>query len=109
MKKKKLGSKHGCFQCGCKFYDLKRSKPVCPKCGVEQTETKKKTSGKNVKQAVLEASPPVSVSSDRSRKRKRKDDSWEENDDMYDDDTGGKEKKETLEDGLTLVEEEDMP
>ncbi len=33
MAKKKLGEKYVCYQCGCKFYDLSRPQPICPKCG----------------------------------------------------------------------------
>jgi uncharacterized protein (TIGR02300 family) len=32
-----LGTKHTCFKCSTKFYDLK--KPVCPKCGADQRES----------------------------------------------------------------------
>ena len=42
MAKKKLGNKHVCYQCNCKFYDLSRPKPICPKCGADQTEAPKK-------------------------------------------------------------------
>lgn len=33
-----LGNKYTCFQCGSKFYDLKKTVPVCPKCGADQRE-----------------------------------------------------------------------
>jgi uncharacterized protein (TIGR02300 family) len=33
-----LGQKHECFRCGQKFYDLKRSPVLCPKCGADQKE-----------------------------------------------------------------------
>ena len=33
-----LGQKHECFHCGQKFYDLKRSPVLCPKCGADQRE-----------------------------------------------------------------------
>ncbi len=38
MDEMRLGGKYVCFQCGCKFYDLKKAQPVCPKCGVNQNE-----------------------------------------------------------------------
>ena len=35
MPAKDLGVKHTCWKCGTKFYDLKKSDPVCPKCGAD--------------------------------------------------------------------------
>ena len=35
---KKWGKKFICFKCGCKFYDLNKPRPVCPKCGADQSE-----------------------------------------------------------------------
>ena len=29
----KWGTKHACATCGCKFYDMNRPQPACPKCG----------------------------------------------------------------------------
>ncbi len=31
-----IGSKRVCVSCATRFYDLARTPPVCPKCGVEQ-------------------------------------------------------------------------
>jgi uncharacterized protein (TIGR02300 family) len=39
MPAKDLGSKHSCFKCSTKFYDLKKPVPVCPKCGADQRES----------------------------------------------------------------------
>ncbi|HSD21776.1 MAG TPA: TIGR02300 family protein [Anaeromyxobacter sp.] len=36
MPAKDLGTKHTCFKCGAKFYDLKKPEPLCPKCGADQ-------------------------------------------------------------------------
>jgi uncharacterized protein (TIGR02300 family) len=36
-----LGNKHVCNHCGCKFYDLDKAKPICPKCGASQEENQK--------------------------------------------------------------------
>jgi uncharacterized protein (TIGR02300 family) len=36
MPAKDLGTKHTCFKCQTKFYDLKKSEPICPKCGADQ-------------------------------------------------------------------------
>ncbi|HEU4385481.1 MAG TPA: FYDLN acid domain-containing protein [Anaeromyxobacteraceae bacterium] len=38
MPGKDLGTKHTCFKCGTRFYDLKKPAPVCPKCGTDQRE-----------------------------------------------------------------------
>lgn len=38
MDEKSLGVKYLCFQCDCKFYDLKKAQPLCPKCGANQNE-----------------------------------------------------------------------
>jgi uncharacterized protein (TIGR02300 family) len=39
MPAKDLGSKHTCFKCSTRFYDLKKNVPVCPKCGADQRES----------------------------------------------------------------------
>lgn len=33
-----LGSKHLCYKCSSKFYDLKKPKALCPKCGADQAD-----------------------------------------------------------------------
>lgn len=33
-----LGAKFTCFKCQCKFYDLGRPEPLCPRCGADQRE-----------------------------------------------------------------------
>ena len=39
MAAKDLGTKHTCFKCGTKFYDMKKPAPICPKCGADQRES----------------------------------------------------------------------
>ena len=39
MPGKDLGTKHTCFKCGTRFYDLKKPAPTCPKCGADQRES----------------------------------------------------------------------
>jgi uncharacterized protein (TIGR02300 family) len=39
MPGKDLGTKHACFKCSTKFYDMKKPVPVCPKCGADQRES----------------------------------------------------------------------
>ena len=38
MPELKLGTKHECFSCGTKFYDLGKSEAICPKCGANQKD-----------------------------------------------------------------------
>jgi len=38
MPEVKLGTKHVCYSCGTRFYDLGRGKPICPKCGANQAD-----------------------------------------------------------------------
>ncbi len=35
MASKDLGSKHTCWKCGTRFYDLRKPAPICPKCGAD--------------------------------------------------------------------------
>ena len=39
MPAKDLGTKHVCFKCGAKFYDLKKPEALCPKCGADQRQS----------------------------------------------------------------------
>ncbi|HHW96270.1 MAG: FYDLN acid domain-containing protein [Myxococcota bacterium] len=39
--KEKFGERQVCFACGCKFYDMKRHPPTCPKCGVDVSKPPK--------------------------------------------------------------------
>jgi uncharacterized protein (TIGR02300 family) len=39
MAAKDLGTKHVCFKCGTRFYDLKKPEPICPKCGADQRQS----------------------------------------------------------------------
>ena len=38
MAKPEWGKRYACFSCGCKFYDLNRPEPLCPRCGADQRE-----------------------------------------------------------------------
>lgn len=61
MPAKDLGTKHTCFKCGTRFYDLKKPAPVCPKCGANQRESPalKPPSAAERKRATPKPSPPV--------------------------------------------------
>jgi uncharacterized protein (TIGR02300 family) len=56
MPELKLGTKHTCYNCSTKFYDLGKNETICPKCGADQ---------KNASQA---ESPAASQASRRRRK-----------------------------------------
>jgi hypothetical protein len=36
-----LGTKHECYNCGAKFYDMGRPAPICPKCAANQKDAKR--------------------------------------------------------------------
>lgn len=54
----KYGTKHTCFACGGKFYDLNRAVAICPKCGADQANAPKVAPVK-VKAAAAAAAAPV--------------------------------------------------
>ena len=33
-----LGNRHECFKCEAKFYDLGKTKAICPSCGTNQAD-----------------------------------------------------------------------
>jgi uncharacterized protein (TIGR02300 family) len=39
--KERFGERHTCFACGCKFYDMHRNPPTCPKCGTDASRPPK--------------------------------------------------------------------
>ena len=51
-----LGSKHECYNCGTRFYDLGKPESICPKCGANQ------------KDAASNESPAVTQAARRKRK-----------------------------------------
>jgi len=63
MPAKDLGTKHVCFKCGSKFYDLKKPDPICPKCGADQREATSKPEGRRSRLSavpkIIEAVEPV--------------------------------------------------
>jgi uncharacterized protein (TIGR02300 family) len=60
MPAKDLGTKHVCYKCGSKFYDLGKPAPICPKCGTDQRESPAvKTSGPERKRPPAPPRPAV--------------------------------------------------
>ncbi|MBN1635168.1 MAG: FYDLN acid domain-containing protein [Deltaproteobacteria bacterium] len=37
-----LGNRHKCYKCGCKFYDLNKPSPICPRCDEDQSNEENK-------------------------------------------------------------------
>jgi len=46
MSHPKYGQRFTCYQCGIKFFDLGKPKPLCPKCGADQKKAPKKTAAR---------------------------------------------------------------
>jgi len=49
-----LGTKFTCYQCGTKFYDMKKPQPMCPKCSANQKNAPPEPKQKHDKHAVVE-------------------------------------------------------
>lgn len=55
----RLGVKYECFECGAKFYDLKRPEPLCPRCGADQrARPKREAKPRPVEEAPRRPEPP---------------------------------------------------
>lgn len=63
MPAKDLGTKHLCFKCGTRFYDLKKPEPLCPKCGADQRQNPalKATTSEKRRAAPRPAPAPVAA------------------------------------------------
>ena len=92
-----LGSKHVCFECGAKFYDLGKPEPVCPKCGADQREAPRQTRVRVPPPPVEEPEPEPE---EKPRRRSRLLDEDEEEIEIEPETDGG------LDLGLGSIEEE---
>lgn len=101
MANKKLGKKYVCYQCACKFYDLRRPQPTCPKCGADQNEAPKKAKSAMPKAAATTAAPPRSL----GRRRRNDEDSTEPSVSFSQDEI---EPDSPLEYGLTMIDDEEL-
>jgi hypothetical protein len=101
MAKKKLGKKYLCYQCECKFYDLSRPLPICPKCGADQNEAPTRARPALSRAGVTAASPPRS----RGRRRRNEEDPTEPAISFSGDEV---EPDSPLEDGLTMIDDEEL-
>ncbi len=59
MPAKDLGAKHTCYQCGTRFYDLKKPAPICPKCGADQRQSPAQKSPPAAERRRAAPKPPV--------------------------------------------------
>lgn len=50
--KPELGKKHQCPSCGCKFYDLQKPEPLCPRCGAKVGKKQEYLSKKTLEDAL---------------------------------------------------------
>ena len=61
MPGKDLGTKHTCFKCSTKFYDMRKPVPVCPRCGADQRESPALRPPPSEKRSRAAARPPEKV------------------------------------------------
>jgi predicted nucleic acid-binding Zn-ribbon protein len=59
MPAKDLGTKHVCFKCGTRFYDLRKPEPICPKCGADQRQSPASKGPSEKRRAAARPPPPV--------------------------------------------------
>ncbi len=68
MPARDFGMKHTCYQCGAKFYDLKKPEPICPKCGANQKNNQAKPEPKRSRLSaipkIIEPLEPIPALSD---------------------------------------------
>ena len=92
MPAKELGTKHLCFKCGTKFYDLKKAEPICPKCGADQRQSpavKPSPGEKRARPASRPVAPPPPAVDELEPEAEVEDeDADEAEDDAADDDEG---------------------
>ncbi len=88
MTLKDLGTKHTCWKCGAKFYDMKKPAPICPKCGSDarQKPTSKATAAeKRAKQPPREEPAEEAELGDEAGLDKELDEDFEEAEEVEDD------------------------
>jgi uncharacterized protein (TIGR02300 family) len=89
MPAKDLGTKHICWKCGTKFYDLKKADPACPKCGADPRQApvvKSPTAAERKKPAAPKpAAAPVEELSDVVEEADLEEDLPEDDDDAAED------------------------
>jgi hypothetical protein len=88
MPAKDLGTKHVCFKCGTKFYDLRKPEPLCPKCGADQRQSPalKPAPSEKRSRAPARAAAPAPVEEAETDTAELEDDAEPDDDDDEDDD-----------------------
>ena len=64
-----LGNKHECLSCSTKFYDLGKSKLICPNCGADQKELAEAGEGSTTKE---KRKPKAKKKAKTAKKKKKK-------------------------------------
>ena len=88
MTPKDLGTKHTCWKCGAKFYDMRKPAPICPKCGSDARQkpvTKASAAEKRSKPAPREEPAEVEELGDEAGLEKELDEDFEEAEETEDD------------------------
>jgi uncharacterized protein (TIGR02300 family) len=85
MPAKDLGSKHSCFKCSTKFYDLKKPVAICPKCGADQRESPALKAPPERRSRAAKAVEPVAPEVDEEAEDKDLDEDDEDEDEDDDD------------------------
>lgn len=86
MPAKDLGTKHVCYKCQTKFYDMKKPDPICPKCGADQRESPALKPQPEGRRGRLAAAPKVIEPIEPEEPAGRNEEDEEEGLDSFDDD-----------------------
>jgi hypothetical protein len=81
MAAKDLGTKHVCFKCGTRFYDLKKPEPICPKCGADQRQSPAAKPAEKRRAQPKPAAPPEPVEAEAADADDEADDADDDEDD----------------------------
>jgi predicted nucleic acid-binding Zn-ribbon protein len=86
MPAKDLGTKHVCYKCGTRFYDLKKPEPICPKCGADQRQSPAVKAPSEKRSRAAAKPPPAPEPAEAEAAEPEADDDAEADDEDDDDD-----------------------